>query len=106
MSAKRKVNSLTIGDKFKIIQAVKAEERKKKDITAEFNIPSSTLSTILKNEAEILKRVNKGNLQCKRKREAEFPDVEKCMVELFKQSRDKNITLGGSTFERKGRTFC
>lgn len=106
MSAKRKVNSLTIGDKFKIIQAVNAGERKKKDIAAEFNIPSSTLSTILKNEAEILKRVNEGNLQCKRKREAEFPDVEKCMVEWFKQSRDKNITLGGPLLKEKAEHFA
>lgn len=43
--------------------------RKKEDIAAEFNIPSSAMLTILKNQADIQKQANEANVKCKRKRE-------------------------------------
>lgn len=51
MSRKRKLKTLNLGEKLKIIQPVNEVTRKKKDIAAEFNIPRSTLSIILKNHA-------------------------------------------------------
>ena len=42
-----------------------------------YGLPASTLSTLIKNEAEILQRyVSSNNLSCKRQRQAEFPDLE------------------------------
>ncbi|XP_046680817.1 tigger transposable element-derived protein 4-like [Homalodisca vitripennis] len=102
----RKVKTLNIGDKLKIIKLVGEGKRKKKDIAVDFNIPCSTLSTILKNKEEIQQRAIEGNLKCKRKRNAEFKDVEECMIKWFKQCREKNITLGGPLIREKAEHFA
>lgn len=105
MSAQKKNKTLTIGEKLKIIKIVNEGLRKKKDIAAEFNIPCSTLSTILKNQAVIETRANEGNIKCKRKREAEFPDIEECMIKWFQQCREKH-NFGRTIAKRKGRKLC
>jgi len=46
---KRTLMSLTVGDKIKIIDKVKEEPKRKKNIASEFGIPANTLSTIVKN---------------------------------------------------------
>lgn len=48
MNTKRKLNTLTLADKIKVIEAVKTKSKKKKDIAEEFKIPVSTLSTNFK----------------------------------------------------------
>ncbi|KAL3279979.1 hypothetical protein HHI36_017484 [Cryptolaemus montrouzieri] len=52
MSDKRKLKILTLPEKFDVINAVKSG-MKKKDVAAHYGLPPSTLSTIIKNEAEI-----------------------------------------------------
>lgn len=102
----RKFKTLNIGDKLKIIKLVGEGKRKKKDIAADFNIPCSTLSTILKNKEEIQQSAIEGNLKCRRKRNAELKDVEECMIKWFKQCREKNITLGGPLMREKAEQFA
>lgn len=49
---------------------------------------------MIKNEAEILQRYESDrNLSCKRRRLAGFPDLEKCLLAWFNQSRDKKPIL-------------
>jgi len=56
MSSKRKLKTLTLSKKVEVIKAVKSGLKRKKDIATEFGIPTSTLSTILKNADEIIQR--------------------------------------------------
>jgi predicted transcriptional regulator len=51
---KRTLKCLSIADKIKLIRAVDEGNQKKKEIAKHFGIPSSTLSTILKNRDKIL----------------------------------------------------
>ncbi|XP_044729178.1 lutropin-choriogonadotropic hormone receptor-like [Chrysoperla carnea] len=63
MSTKRKLTTLTYADKLKAIEAVK-NGLKRKEVAAQFGIHESTLSLIIKKEAEILKKQESGgNLQ-------------------------------------------
>jgi len=48
------LNHLTIGDKVHVKQLVQKSNPKKQDTAKEFNIPPNTLSTFLKNKADIL----------------------------------------------------
>lgn len=91
MSVKIKVKSLNIGEKFDIIKFLIEGSQNKKDIAVRFNLPGSTLSTILKNYVEIEMRITGGsNSKSMRKRVAEFPDIGECPIKWFKQSREKN----------------
>ena len=46
---KRKLNTLTLSDKLKIINEIDKGVQKKNQIAADFGITPSTLSTIIKN---------------------------------------------------------
>ncbi|XP_057324247.1 tigger transposable element-derived protein 4-like [Microplitis mediator] len=105
MSAKRKLTTLTLQEKFDVINTVKTG-MKKKDVAAQYGIPASTLSTIIKNEAEILLRYEKsGNISYKRRRVAEFPDLEEGLLTWFKQCRDKNISVSGPVLREKAEEY-
>lgn len=80
MATKRKCSTLSIAEKKKIIDAVDRGKGKKKQIAKDFGIPSSTLSTILKNKETILRNFadNKGNR--KKMRNGDHPEVEKCLM--------------------------
>ena len=47
---KRKLNALTLSDKLKIINEIDKGVQKKNQIAADFGIPPSTLSTIIKKQ--------------------------------------------------------
>lgn len=105
MSTKRKLKTLTLREKSDVINAVKSG-MKKKDVAAQYGLPASTLSTIIKNEAEILQRYeSSNNLSSKRRRLAEFPDLEECLLTWFKQCRDKNISVSGPILREKAEEF-
>ncbi|CAG4979095.1 unnamed protein product [Parnassius apollo] len=105
MSTKRKLTTLTLSEKFNVIKAVNSG-MKKKDVAAYYGIAASTLSAIINNEAEILLRYESStNLSCKRRRLAEFPDLEECLVSWFKQCHDKNIHVCGQILREKAKEF-
>lgn len=79
------LKTLIIGEKQKVLEAVKSG-RKKKDIAEEFGIPASTLSTIIKNSKKI--DLNSPTNR-KRKRGPDFSDVEECVAKWFNQCRNK-----------------
>jgi centromere protein B len=76
MSLKRKMVTLTISEKVNIISEVTKNGKQKNEIAKQFNIPPSTLSTILKNKDDILRKykINKGSM--KRMKISEYPDIE------------------------------
>jgi len=106
MSQKRKLNHLTIPDKVRVIQLVEKGNRKKQDIAKEFNIPPNTLSTFLKNKADILKKFEDNKGDNKRSKPAEYPNVEVCLFKWFTQCRDKNIPISGPILKEKAEYFA
>ncbi|GFX70631.1 tigger transposable element-derived protein 4 [Trichonephila clavipes] len=103
MSSFKKYKCLTISEKKKVIESVEEGERKV-DVAKAFEIPLSSLSTILKNKEKIFsasssrvrKRVSRGN----------FPCLEQCLVSWMRQCRGQNIPMGGSLFKEKAKTFA
>ncbi|GFU19302.1 tigger transposable element-derived protein 6 [Trichonephila clavipes] len=99
----KKYKCLTIYEKQKVIESVKEGERKV-DVAKAFEIPLSSLSTILKNKEKTLsasssrvrKRVSKGN----------FPRLEQCLVSWMRQCREQNIPMGGSLLKEKAKAFA
>ncbi|GBP42400.1 Tigger transposable element-derived protein 4 [Eumeta japonica] len=105
MSTKRKLRTLTLREKIEVIKAVKSG-LKKKDVAAQYGLPASTLSTIIKNEDEILLRYElSSNLSCKRRRLVQFPDLEKCLLTWLKRCRNKKISVSGPILREKAKEF-
>lgn len=106
MNSKRKLKALTYAEKLNAIEAVK-NGLKRKDVAVQFGIHESTLSIILKKETELLKRQESGeSLLCKRRRIAEFPNLEQCLFTWFKQCRNKNISVSGPILKEKAEEFA
>ncbi|GFV21449.1 tigger transposable element-derived protein 4 [Trichonephila clavipes] len=103
MSSFKKYKCLTISEKKKLIESVEEGERMV-DVAKAFEIPLSSLSTILKNKEKIFsasssrvrKRVSKGNFTC----------LEQCLVSWMRQCRGQNIPMGGSLFKEKAKAFA
>ncbi|GFY24478.1 uncharacterized protein TNCV_1015261 [Trichonephila clavipes] len=103
MSSFKKYKCLTISEKQKVIESVEEGERKV-DVAKAFEIPLSSLSTILRNKEKIFsaslskvrKRVSEGN----------FPRLEQCLVSWMRQCRGQNISMGGSLLKEKAKAFA
>ncbi|GFU92328.1 uncharacterized protein TNCV_1339091 [Trichonephila clavipes] len=104
MSSFKKYKFLTITGKQNVIESVEEGERKV-DVAKEFEIPLSSLSTILKNKEQIFsasssrvrKRVSKGN----------FSRLEQCLVFMEEtQCLGQNILKGGSLLKEKAKAFA
>jgi hypothetical protein len=63
MPPKRILKTLTINDKYTFLKDVEIGIREK-DVAAKFDIPASTVSTILKKKAEIIKLVENSGETC------------------------------------------
>jgi centromere protein B len=106
MSEKRKITTLTVDFKRKVIKSVEENPTKKKSVIAkEFNIPPTTLHTILKNKDKYEEGKGIDKL-CKRAKKGEFNDVEQCVMKWLKQCRDKNVVISGPILQRKAQEFA
>ncbi|XP_039275806.1 tigger transposable element-derived protein 6-like [Nilaparvata lugens] len=104
MAEKRK--SLSVDFKRKVLKFIEENPHKKKvDIAKEFNIPPTTLSTILRNKNRY---EDEGGLsgQCKRAKPAELQDVETAVMLWLKQCRDKNVSISGPILQEKAQQFA
>jgi len=99
--------ALSIAQKIKVIREVEKGEKSKGDIAKEFEIPKSTLSTYLKNKDKILACAHEGVAGYKfRAKNAEFPEVEKCVLKWFRECRDGNVPLSGPVLQEKAKQFA
>lgn len=98
-----KYKALSIENKKKIIEAVESGE-KKIIIAKKFDIPLSTLSTILKNRDKIVGTRTTGGR--KRLTKGEFPHLEECLVTWIRQCRGQNIPVSGLSLKEKAKTFA
>lgn len=105
MTSKRKLKSLSIGEKIRVIEAVKTSSKKKKGIAEEFGILVSTFSMILKNGVDLMQKISADNLDRKRNKTAEFPDLEECLIKWFKPCKGQNVSVGDQFYKKKPRNL-
>ncbi|GFX45141.1 uncharacterized protein TNCV_3431891 [Trichonephila clavipes] len=77
----------------KVIESVEEGERKV-DVAKAFEIPLSSLSTILKNKEKIFSASSSRVRKCVSK--GTSPRLEQCLVSWMRQCRGQNIPMGGS----------
>ena len=108
--SKRKLNTLTLAQKVKLIDEVEQNPHlKKKDIASKYGIPPNTLSTILKDKETILRR-NASSIDpsSKRLKPCSYPDVESALFKWFETHRNNNskIPLSGIILKEKAMDFA
>ena len=95
---KRRKRGLTIQRKKEIIEIVdNAPPRKKRrEIAEEQGIPPTTLSSILKNRAKIVKQFQEELIEPKRKRlrKANHADIEEALLEWYRHRLSNEIVTG------------
>jgi len=74
-------------------------------LAKEFGIPESTLSRILAKKEE-LKDAAAVSGHSKRQKSCEYPDVDKSLLERFKQVRDRNVSVNGLMLQEKAKDFA
>lgn len=102
MSFKRKC--LSNSDKKRIIEAVESG-KKKKDVADSFQIPSSSLSTILKQKEAIFNKTDAESSR-KKNRPSEFPRLEQFLFTWFNQVRQQNIPVSGILIKEKAKSYA
>lgn len=102
MSPRRKLKSLTIKQKIDILKKVD-DGIKKKIIAREYNIPASTLSTIIKNKVSIQSFASNltkpGNV--KRNRDVTNKNVNSAVLKWFASARDQNVPVSGPLLQEQ-----
>ena len=95
--SKRKRSGLDLKTKINIINEVEKQNSNKTLIAKQFNIPKSTLSTILRNKDKICAAIATGNvgMKSKRFRGADYNDLESELLKWFNHIRSQNIPLSG-----------
>lgn len=86
---------------MKIIEMVEGSGKKNYEIANEFGIPSSTLSTILKNKANILMNFKMLEPDRKKMRHAEYPKLESGLLKWFIQCQNDCKPITGPLLKEK-----
>ena len=97
MATPRKRKALTLETKISILNEVEKGQSPKKEIAKKFDIPQSTLSTILKNQGTLREAYEGSESSPARKkfRSAAHPEVKDALCEWFKSQRSQNVLLSG-----------
>ena len=92
-----KYQSLTIKRKLEILDTLEnlPPGKKKKDVATDFNIPASTLSTILKNKDSIRASHALGSSKKKRMRDPTRLDVDSALFQWFTEARAQGVPISG-----------
>lgn len=103
--SKRKLKILTIAEKVNVINMVEQSGKKNYEVANAFGIPSSTLSTILKNKTKILTNFK---LQPSRKKIklSEFPNLDSSLFKWYVQCKDNNLPVSGPILKEKAKIFA
>ena len=73
----------------------------KKEIAAEFDIPPSTLSTIMKKKDCLKAKATTGSKGKKRNRDPSRPDVDEALYVWFSAARAQSVPLSGEMLKAK-----
>ena len=103
---------LTLSKKMEIIIAVEKNEKSKTltktRIAENFQIPKTTLSTILRNKSKITEAFEQSQFDPDRKRlrTAMYEDLEEVLLKWIGQARSLNMPLGGPIILEKANNFA
>ncbi|KAG0410276.1 hypothetical protein HPB47_012610 [Ixodes persulcatus] len=98
---------LTLEQKVKLIRKLEKGGRPKLEIAKEFNIPASTLSTILKNKQDVPGGFQKSfSSKRKRFRGSKYPEVETALLEWLKNARAANLPVHGPALTAKAEALA
>ena len=106
ISNKRK--SYTIEEKVLFIELIADGRKTQSEICNEYNISNSTISTILSNKEQILSNYKKNDSYALRKRNrgSKFEDMEKLLLDWYKNVKSKNININGVVIRAKANEFA
>ncbi|XP_052071173.1 tigger transposable element-derived protein 4-like [Mytilus californianus] len=104
--AKRKRNDLSLGDKFEVVKLLD-KGQKQTEICKLLNISQAQVSRIKGKKDEICKSIE-TNSNTKRKRVVSGKDaeVEKALLEWFKNARERDIPLSGQILQEKAKELA
>ncbi|XP_069361127.1 tigger transposable element-derived protein 2-like [Maniola hyperantus] len=103
--SKRKNNTLSLGDKLKIVKAFESGKTRK-EIQSEFGIPGSTFYKIIKCKDSIRSQCSAGYANIKRKKVAEYSSIENYLLEWITKDYDTNIPISGGLIRKKSKEFA
>lgn len=102
----KKRTSLTFATKLEIIRRVEKGEQKS-SVAAAYNIPRSTLSTLLKTKGDIKAKAGQSqHCGARRVRKPAFQDVERSLHRWFLDARARNIPVSGPMLQQKAKDFA
>ena len=106
--AKRNLKSYSISKKMEILTALDRKELTRKEIMQKYELPSSTLSTFIKNRADIEKAYTSSSWQPSRKRLrlTSHDDMETKLYDWFKQARAMNVPVSSEILAEKAVSLC
>ena len=106
VSNKRK--SYTIEDKLFFIELISGGRKTQSEICNEYNICHSTLGTILSNKEKILRNYENNELCALRKRNrgSKHEDIERLLLDWYKEVSSKDNTINGTVMRAKANEFA
>lgn len=98
---------LRLVEKSKVLEEID-KGHKKKDVAAKFGIPSSSLSTILKNRESISRQCDELTCEPSRKRMklCQYEDVNEAVLKWIRMIRDKNVPLSKTLIQEKALEYA
>jgi hypothetical protein len=105
MASKRKLKSLTIEKKLENLKEVDSGV-KKKTIAEKYEIPSSTLSTIIKNRASTVQFAQEICNSANMKRNRPRKNVNLAVLKWFSSVRNQNLPIAGPILKKKALQFA
>lgn len=103
MASKRK--HFSIEEKVRFIRQIE-EGRKKCDLCKEINMPTSTLSTIIKNKDRILNAFNKNIKSRKKLRKSTMDDVDYALVNWYEEKRAQKTQVSCLHLQKQATHFA
>lgn len=106
MEAKRKRVDLSLSDKVKVINMLKAKQSQT-DIAKKIGISQSQVSRVCKSQDEIMKKwKSNDNPERKRQRTGKAADVESALAVWFSNSRGRDVPLSGPVLQEKAQELA
>lgn len=101
--AKRKLKTLDLGTKIRLIEEIEKGLKNKTKIAEDFDIPRSTLSSIWGAREELRLRYGCANTsgQVKRNKVCEYESVDKAVFKWFESMRANNLPVSSPIIKNK-----
>lgn len=99
--------SISLEMKLRILESVDKHQIPKTEIAKLYNIPKSTLFTIIKNRDAIIKaKESNGPRNRLHNKMAKYPLLEKALIEWVKSMRSNNMPVNGIVLKAKAQAFA